>query len=74
MRNGGIGYADERGQWVNTDNVDPAVYARNAADWLRRGARLIGGCCGTTPAHVAALDQVRREFAVKATVVLRNRT
>ncbi len=57
-----IGYADKRGQWVNTDNVDPMVYARHAADWLRRGARLIGGCCGTTPAHVDALTDVRREF------------
>jgi homocysteine S-methyltransferase len=57
-----VGYADERGQWVNTDNVDPQVYARHAVDWLRRGARLIGGCCGTTPAHIAALADIRREF------------
>jgi homocysteine S-methyltransferase len=57
-----IGYADEHGQWVNTDNIDPQVYARHAADWLRQGARLIGGCCGTTPAHTAAMADVRREF------------
>jgi homocysteine S-methyltransferase len=56
-----IGYADERGQWVNTDNIDPKIYARHAADWLLQGARLIGGCCGTTPAHITALNDVRRE-------------
>jgi len=57
-----IGYADERGQWVNTDNIDPGVYASQAARWFQAGARLLGGCCGTTPAHVAALADVRREF------------
>jgi len=57
-----IGYADERGQWVNTDNIDPGVYGTQAARWLQAGARLLGGCCGTTPAHVAALADVRREF------------
>jgi S-methylmethionine-dependent homocysteine/selenocysteine methylase len=35
--------------------VSPAAYARQAAGWLAAGARLIGGCCGTTPAHIAAL-------------------
>jgi homocysteine S-methyltransferase len=57
-----IGYADARGQWVNTDNIDAQIYARHAADWLRQGAKLIGGCCGTTPAHTAAMADVRREF------------
>jgi methionine synthase I (cobalamin-dependent)/5,10-methylenetetrahydrofolate reductase len=28
------------------------------------GARLIGGCCGTTPAHVRALSRVLRDFKV----------
>lgn len=29
-------------------------------DWLRAGARLIGGCCRTTPADIAQLAQHRR--------------
>jgi len=39
-----------------------AVYRTGPAEWTRRmraiveaGADLVGGCCGTTPAHVAAL-------------------
>jgi len=38
-----------------TDEVTPADYAALAKDWLALGARLIGGCCGTTAAHTAAL-------------------
>jgi methionine synthase I (cobalamin-dependent) len=26
--------------------------------WLKQGANLVGGCCGTTPAHIAALRVV----------------
>lgn len=35
--------------------IDATVYAEAARGWLDRGATLIGGCCGTTPAHIAAL-------------------
>ncbi len=30
-------------------------YAQCADEWVDAGATLLGGCCGTTPAHVAAL-------------------
>jgi len=38
------------------------------AMWLERfigedGVNLVGGCCGTTPAHINALDQVLRKLA-----------
>jgi homocysteine S-methyltransferase len=36
-----------------------AEFARNAA---QAGARLIGGCCGTTPAHIAAMRTVIDEL------------
>lgn len=53
---GNVGYADDVAGWVNTDSVDPAAYARHAVDWLNLGARIIGSCCGTGPAHTAALQ------------------
>jgi methionine synthase / methylenetetrahydrofolate reductase(NADPH) len=31
------------------------------------GARLVGGCCGTTPAHVRALSVALRDFRVEGT-------
>src|SRR5476649_1138 len=41
--------------------------ADELATWLERfvaedGVNLIGGCCGTTPAHVAALDAMLRRY------------
>jgi len=36
---------------------DPAVLVRYAPRYVREGARLIGGCCGTTPAHISALKR-----------------
>jgi len=35
--------------------VSPAEYAAIAERWLALGARLVGGCCGTSAGHVAAL-------------------
>ena len=50
-----IGRADPVHGWVNTDAQDPECYAEFARQWLETGAGLIGGCCGTTPGHVARL-------------------
>jgi S-methylmethionine-dependent homocysteine/selenocysteine methylase len=38
-----------------TDAVTPAELALEARAWIDAGARIIGGCCGTRPAHVRAL-------------------
>ena len=35
--------------------ADPATLAAHVADYARRGVRIVGGCCGTTPEHVAAI-------------------
>ncbi len=44
--------------------ADPAWFAEEVPDFLAAGARLIGGCCGTTPEHVAAMRQaLDRQFA-----------
>lgn len=54
---GNIGYADEAVGWVNTDAEQPAAYSAHAVRWP---ARIIGGCCGTTPAHIAELSKMIR--------------
>ncbi len=43
-----------------TDDLSPDQYAALAREWLASGARLIGGCCGTTPAHTSALARTLR--------------
>jgi S-methylmethionine-dependent homocysteine/selenocysteine methylase len=37
--------------------VAPEEYGGLAAEWMDRGAQIIGGCCGTTPAHIAAVHE-----------------
>lgn len=44
--------------WTFAEFASPEEYARHARDWLALGVRLIGGCCGTTPAHIAALRRL----------------
>jgi homocysteine S-methyltransferase len=53
-----IGHTDAVKGWETTADVTPLEYARLAANWLKLGANLIGGCCGTTPGHIAALRMV----------------
>jgi len=42
-------------------SATPAAYADAALGWVRAGAACVGGCCGTTPLHVAALARRLRE-------------
>jgi len=35
----------------------PGQMARKVERLVRAGANVVGGCCGTTPAHIAALRQ-----------------
>ncbi|MCK5429129.1 MAG: homocysteine S-methyltransferase family protein, partial [Anaerolineales bacterium] len=32
--------------------LDPENYAEHAENWLKAGATVVGGCCGTRPAHI----------------------
>lgn len=52
---GNIGYADDEVGWVNTDSENPAAYCEHAVHWP---AKIVGGCCGTTPEHIAALKSM----------------
>lgn len=55
-----VGQADDQIGWAVTDEVQPAAYAQHARQWRQQGAVIIGGCCGTTPGHIAALKEVLR--------------
>ncbi len=39
----------------------PAPFAAGIAECLRAGARLVGGCCGTSPEHIRAVADVREQ-------------
>ena len=42
-------------------DLDPTGYLRWAQDWVRRGASLVGGCCGIGPEHIAELRRALRQ-------------
>ena len=35
-------------------NISPSAFAADMAEIVRRGAWMVGGCCGTTPEHIRA--------------------
>jgi 5-methyltetrahydrofolate--homocysteine methyltransferase len=52
------GLPDEDGKYGET----PAMMAQVLSRFLQHGwLNLVGGCCGTTPAHVAAMAQLARD-------------
>ncbi|HSE62023.1 MAG TPA: homocysteine S-methyltransferase family protein [Thermoanaerobaculia bacterium] len=52
---GNLGLPEDESGWSFTDSLSPEAYADCAKRWLGTGARIVGGCCGTTPAHTIAL-------------------
>jgi homocysteine S-methyltransferase len=38
------------------EDITPETYLREAQTWVDHGARLVGGCCGIRPEHIAALS------------------
>jgi S-methylmethionine-dependent homocysteine/selenocysteine methylase len=48
-----LGYYSDAG-WRFDERVGPEEYAELALRWRAEGAQIVGGCCGTTPAHIAA--------------------
>jgi homocysteine S-methyltransferase len=54
-------YANDGRTWSDMRwhgaRIQPEDYARDARAWRDAGARIVGGCCGTAPEHVAALER-----------------
>jgi len=50
--------------WRFTAQLSPQGLVKHAARWVQAGARLLGGCCGTTPSHIRALRDARSDLRV----------
>ncbi len=48
----------EEGTWRFDPAMTPERFAAAAGEWVRNGAQIVGGCCGTGPEHVRALRAV----------------
>ena len=46
---------------VTRHDVDADQFAEASQEWVRDGARLIGGCCGTGPEHILGLTRLHAE-------------
>lgn len=44
-------------------NVSPSEFASDLADLIKKGVRVAGGCCGTTPEYIAALSSKCKDIA-----------
>jgi homocysteine S-methyltransferase len=64
---GPIGVYPESGyftkpNWNFVDVIPPADLVTEALGWVAAGARLLGGCCGTSPEHIEALQAAMPEL------------
>lgn len=65
---GPIGAYPHSGTWTppswQLSDITPEQFAARVASWRERGVRLLGGCCGIRPEHIAALHaSVRRDIS-----------
>ena len=49
--------------WQFEDVIAPPDLYRYAQGWVEDGAQILGGCCGLSPEHIAALAPLKRAFA-----------
>jgi methionine synthase / methylenetetrahydrofolate reductase(NADPH) len=69
-----VGLASLAGQRVIFPHATPEYFANFAAHAQELGARIIGGCCGTTPTQIAAIrDAVDEGRRPSAPLVVRER-
>lgn len=46
-------------QWQFEDVIAPEELLRFATGWVENGAQVLGGCCGLSPNHIAALKPLK---------------
>ncbi|MEP7224218.1 MAG: homocysteine S-methyltransferase family protein, partial [Actinomycetota bacterium] len=69
-----VGLASLAGQRIIFPHATPEYFAEFAAHARELGARIIGGCCGTTPTEIAAIRRaVDEERSPSAPLVVRER-
>jgi S-methylmethionine-dependent homocysteine/selenocysteine methylase len=52
-----IGKAEPIFGWEFTHQLNISHYADEAEIWIAEGAKIVGGCCGTTPEYIAELKR-----------------
>jgi len=70
-----VGLASMSGKRIVFPHATPEYFSEFAAQARALGARIIGGCCGTTPAQIAAIaTAITANAAPSAPLLVRERT
>ncbi|MFQ5335426.1 MAG: homocysteine S-methyltransferase family protein [Flavobacteriales bacterium] len=56
----GYGNPDHDWGWISDSNKTDSLqdFINTNDNWIRSGIKIIGGCCGTTPMHIAELNKL----------------
>jgi homocysteine S-methyltransferase len=54
---GNIGNPEPVFGWQFVEDLNPAAYAEYAMDWIQSGAKIVGGCCGTSPDYILEIKK-----------------
>lgn len=54
-------------------NVGPAEFAEAGRRLVKAGARILGGCCGTTPEHIRALKEAVQDMEARKPLAKKRR-
>lgn len=69
--NAGLPDLDEEGNTVY--RTTPEEFAEAGKSLIEAGAAIVGGCCGTTPAHIRALREAVRDMDRKPVLMTKRR-
>lgn len=58
--NAGLPHVNEEGQTVYA--VTPSMMGQAASEWIKAGADIIGGCCGTSPQHLSKIHEATLKY------------
>jgi S-methylmethionine-dependent homocysteine/selenocysteine methylase len=53
-----LGEPNDDTGFARSEECGPEAFAAHASGWVRAGAHIVGGCCGTTPEHLRAVRRV----------------
>lgn len=64
FHSGIVGAYPNAGYWIKpnwqfVDEILPDKYFKEAKSWIANGARIIGGCCGIGPEHIAKISKLK---------------
>jgi S-methylmethionine-dependent homocysteine/selenocysteine methylase len=57
----GPGHPDDQLGWAPEEGSSDE-YQKEVMKWIERGALIVGGCCGTTPEHIAEIHAFRESL------------